>query len=130
MIPAAAVEAVALILASSECSSIEREPGLGSGDNVTHEDLAIFLPYARERARQVLEAAAPYMQLEELLAGVQRDIDAVKTMTEVLVDHQRQNSSGCLCGWAKLGHSHPEHQAEALNAAGFGQTNNPYRSQP
>ncbi len=43
-----------------------------------------------------------------------------KTMAEVLVDHQRQNSSSCLCGWAKLGHSHPEHQAAALSAAGFG----------
>lgn len=42
------------------------------------------------------------------------------TMAEVLVDHQRQNSSSCLCGWAKLGHSHPEHQAAALSAAGFG----------
>lgn len=43
-----------------------------------------------------------------------------KTMAEVLVEHQRHNASSCLCGWAKLGHSHPEHQAAALTAAGFG----------
>jgi hypothetical protein len=44
----------------------------------------------------------------------------VKTMAEVLTEHQRQNSSSCLCGWSKLGHSHPEHQASMLTAAGFG----------
>jgi hypothetical protein len=43
-----------------------------------------------------------------------------QSMTEILVAHQRQNSSSCLCGWSKLGHSHPEHQADALTAAGFG----------
>lgn len=41
-------------------------------------------------------------------------------MAEVLTEHQRRNASSCLCGWAKLGHSHPEHQAAALTAAGFG----------
>lgn len=41
-------------------------------------------------------------------------------VAEVLVKHQRQNASSCLCGWAELGHSHPEHQAEQLTAAGFG----------
>lgn len=43
-----------------------------------------------------------------------------KTMAEVLIEHQRHNASSCLCGWAKLGRSHPEHQADALTAAGFG----------
>lgn len=46
---------------------------------------------------------------------------AAKTMTDTLVDHQRQNASSCLCGWAELGKSHPEHQAAALAAAGFGE---------
>jgi hypothetical protein len=41
-------------------------------------------------------------------------------MAEALVAHQRQSSSSCLCGWAKLGYSHAGHQAEALTAAGFG----------
>lgn len=41
-------------------------------------------------------------------------------MVDVLVDHQRQNAGSCLCGWSKLGYSHPEHQAEMLANAGFG----------
>lgn len=41
-------------------------------------------------------------------------------MTDVLVKHQRQNASSCLCGWSELGKSHPAHQAAALSAAGFG----------
>jgi hypothetical protein len=36
---------------------------------------------------------------------------AVEAATEVLVAHQRHNASSCLCGWSKLGHSHPAHQA-------------------
>jgi hypothetical protein len=44
----------------------------------------------------------------------------VKTMADVLVAHQRHNSMSCLCGWAKLGHSHPEHQEAMLSTAGFG----------
>ncbi len=43
-----------------------------------------------------------------------------KSMEEVLIEHQRQSTDSCLCGWAKLGHSHPAHQAAALAAAGFG----------
>ena len=43
-----------------------------------------------------------------------------KTMEDVLMEHQRQNERSCLCGWAELGKSHPEHQAAALTAAGFG----------
>lgn len=30
----------------------------------------------------------------------------------VLVYHQPTNTSGCICGWAKLGASHPEHVAD------------------
>lgn len=37
---------------------------------------------------------------------------------EVLVAHQRQGSQYCLCGWGELGHSHPEHVARELEAAG------------
>lgn len=40
------------------------------------------------------------------------------TAEQVLVDHQRQ-SSGCLCGWAELGKSHPRHQVAALTDAGL-----------
>ena len=41
-------------------------------------------------------------------------------IAEVLVAHQRQNSSSCLCGWAVLGWSHAVHQEDMLTAAGFG----------
>ncbi|MDQ1053190.1 hypothetical protein QE394_001118 [Arthrobacter sp. SORGH_AS 212] len=44
----------------------------------------------------------------------------MKTIAEVLIEHQRQSSSACLCGWSELGRSHPGHQAAALSAAGFG----------
>lgn len=30
-------------------------------------------------------------------------------LVEVLVYHWRTNTSGCGCGWAELGRSHPEH---------------------
>lgn len=30
-------------------------------------------------------------------------------LVETLVDHQRKDIGGCLCGWARLGYSHPEH---------------------
>jgi hypothetical protein len=42
-------------------------------------------------------------------------------MEDVLMAHQRQNSSSCLCGWSELGKSHPAHQAAMLAAAGFGE---------
>lgn len=41
-------------------------------------------------------------------------------MADVLVVHQRQNASSCLCGWSELGKSHPAHQAASLSAAGVG----------
>jgi len=37
----------------------------------------------------------------------------------LLVEHQRLNSRSCLCGWDKLGASHPAHQVEQLAAAGL-----------
>jgi hypothetical protein len=36
----------------------------------------------------------------------------------VLIAHQRRDS-GCLCGWAELGKSHPGHQAAMLREAGL-----------
>lgn len=55
-------------------------------------------------------------------------------MAEVLVDHQRKNAGSCHCGWSKLGHSHPEHQAAMLTAEGYGlvvqQSNKPPASCP
>lgn len=41
------------------------------------------------------------------------------SVVEVLVAHQRQGSSACLCGPMRLGSSHAQHQADALAAAGL-----------
>lgn len=40
-----------------------------------------------------------------------------EVFVEVLVRHQPTSSSGCICGWAKLGHSHPEHVADIYEVA-------------
>lgn len=32
----------------------------------------------------------------------------------VLVDHQRKDITGCICGWAELGQMHPRHVLEKL----------------
>ena len=32
-----------------------------------------------------------------------------EALIEVLVYHQPTSTSGCICGWAVLGASHPEH---------------------
>lgn len=32
-----------------------------------------------------------------------------QAIIDVLVAHQRMDIRGCLCGWARLGHSHPAH---------------------
>lgn len=37
--------------------------------------------------------------------------EAIEAVTKVLVAHQRRDNSSCLCGWARLGFSHPTHQA-------------------
>jgi hypothetical protein len=46
-------------------------------------------------------------------------MSAPTTAAEVLVVHQRRNASSCLCGWAELGRSHANHQADALREAGL-----------
>lgn len=66
MIPDEAVEAVAAILAEAACADIDREAGFSDGDNLTPDDYAIFMPSARENARTILEAAAPYMLLPNM----------------------------------------------------------------
>lgn len=38
------------------------------------------------------------------LTSDQRDL-----LVQTLVYHQATNTSGCHCGWAELGRSHPEH---------------------
>lgn len=35
----------------------------------------------------------------------------------VLVAHQRKDIHGCICGWAKVGRSHPEHVVDCYDAA-------------
>lgn len=35
-----------------------------------------------------------------------------EVLVTVLVYHQHTNTSGCICGWAVLGASHPEHVAD------------------
>jgi len=35
-----------------------------------------------------------------------------ETFVDVLVYHQPTSTSGCICGWAKLGASHAEHVAD------------------
>jgi hypothetical protein len=37
----------------------------------------------------------------------------------VLVAHQRMDITGCVCGWAVLGASHPRHQVAMLREAGL-----------
>lgn len=32
----------------------------------------------------------------------------------ILIAHQRLDGGGCLCGWSKLGESHPGHQVAML----------------
>lgn len=61
MIPDEAVEAAAVILAEAECAAMDRDAGYGDGDNLAPDDYAIFMPVARENARNLLEAAAPHM---------------------------------------------------------------------
>lgn len=37
-------------------------------------------------------------------------------LVRVLIDHQRHTPAACLCGWSKLGASHPEHVADMYEA--------------
>lgn len=38
-------------------------------------------------------------------------------LVDVLVHHARSDITGCLCGWAKLGASWPEHVADVYEQA-------------
>ncbi len=38
-------------------------------------------------------------------------------LIRVLVYHQPTNTSGCICGWGKLAHSHPEHVIDTYEEA-------------
>jgi hypothetical protein len=42
-----------------------------------------------------------------------------ETAEAILVDHQRRDITGCLCGWSELGRSHPRHQVAMLREAGL-----------
>jgi hypothetical protein len=35
-------------------------------------------------------------------------------IARALTLHQRRNSQHCICGWGQLGHSHADHQADAV----------------
>lgn len=35
-----------------------------------------------------------------------------EVLLEVLIYHQHTESSACICGWNRLGYSHPEHVRE------------------
>jgi hypothetical protein len=37
----------------------------------------------------------------------------------ILIEHQRRDIRGCVCGWSELGHSHPGHQVAMLREAGL-----------
>ena len=45
--------------------------------------------------------------------------DAVDRAAEVMIEHTRTRIEGCHCGWSKLGASHAEHVARALDEAGL-----------
>lgn len=38
---------------------------------------------------------------------------------DVLVNHQRMDAGGCLCGWNELGKCHAEHVLQEFTKAGF-----------
>jgi hypothetical protein len=44
-----------------------------------------------------------------ILSREERDI-----LVQVLIYHWRTDTSGCGCGWARLGHSHAEHVVEVF----------------
>lgn len=45
------------------------------------------------------------------------DLDDRKVLVDVLANHWATRTSGCGCGWAELGRSHPEHVADIYNRA-------------
>jgi len=40
-----------------------------------------------------------------------------EVLVNVLIYHQRESISGCICGWSVLGASHAEHVADVYEAA-------------
>lgn len=42
-----------------------------------------------------------------------------ETAQAILTAHQRRDIGSCLCGWDKLGRSHPVHQVAMLREAGL-----------
>lgn len=54
--------------------------------------------------------------------------DIVQKVSDLLVDHQRTENSGCICGGVSLGRSHCDHVAQVLHDAGFLNTGNTARS--
>lgn len=57
------------------------------------------------------------MQEEEKQMAIPKALTGVATA--VLVEHQRRDIEGCLCGWAELGKSFAEHQAKLVLSAVF-----------
>ena len=47
----------------------------------------------------------------------QRQLGERAKLVETLVHHWPTSTSGCICGWAKLGHSFPEHLADQYEAS-------------
>lgn len=73
---------------------------------------------ALSRARRILERVGT-------IAGVDPPVLLDReVLFDVLVYHYRTDSSGCGCGWAELGRSHPAHVIDVyvaeMNARGGG----------
>jgi hypothetical protein len=70
---------------------------------------------AVEEMGEEVQVALAAAEAHDTANGVHRV--SLDTTREVLIAHQRQNAGSCLCGWAKLGYAHAEHQAKAIMAA-------------
>jgi hypothetical protein len=46
------------------------------------------------------------------------NLSVTETAEAVLINHQRRDVSGCICGWGELGKSFAGHQVAELTAAG------------
>jgi hypothetical protein len=51
--------------------------------------------------------------------AVSPDTDVDDAATAILIDHQRRDIRGCLCGWSELGRLHAGHQVAKLREAGL-----------
>lgn len=56
---------------------------------------------------------------KEVQAEMQARRGILDAAQALLVAHQRLDAGGCVCGWAKLGASHPAHQVQVLEEAGL-----------